>query len=249
MRHSPCPCVMVDRAFAGAKPMMQAVNAGLEPALMDAHCVERAARSVPISDGVSAAPEAAALGHDAPHTDDTRAKFLLAETQAVLSVSHTRLGIGVIAIILLVAALYLARAFFVPLLIGILASYALRPVVDWLKACRIPRPAGAALVLAALIAIFSWGAFSLGDDAASMIEGLPEAARKVRQHVIEARKAGPTALQKIQEAATELQGAAADAAEQKKPAQRPASATASRDSEPSVWLRDYMLTQSALLFT
>jgi len=121
--------------------------------------------------------------------------------------------------------------------------------VDWLKACRIPRPAGAALVLAALIAIFSWGAFSLGDDAASMIEGLPEAARKVRQHVIEARKAGPTALQKIQEAATELQGAAADAAGQKKPAQRPASATASRDSEPSVWLRDYMLTQSALLFT
>ena len=159
------------------------------------------------------------------------------------------LGIGILAGIAIVAALYLARAFFVPLLIGILASYALRPLVDWLKACRIPRPAGAALVLAALIAIFSWGAFSLGDDAASMIEGLPEAARKVRQHVIEARKAGPTALQKIQEAATELQGAAADAAEQKKPAQRPASATASRDSEPSVWLRDYMLTQSALLFT
>lgn len=159
------------------------------------------------------------------------------------------LGIGILAGIAVVAALYLARAFFVPLLIGILASYALRPVVDWLKAGRIPRPAGAALVLAALIAVLSWGAFSLGDDVASMIEQLPEAARKVRQHVIEAREGGPTALQKIQEAATELQGAATDAAEQeKKPAQRPAPTIASRDSEP-VWLRDYMLTQSALLFT
>jgi predicted PurR-regulated permease PerM len=33
----------------------------------------------------------------------------------------------VLAIIAFVAALYLARAFFVPLLIGILASYALHP--------------------------------------------------------------------------------------------------------------------------
>ncbi len=44
-----------------------------------------------------------------------------------------------------------------------------------------------------------------------MIEKLPEAARKVRQHVSAAREGGPTALQNIQEAATEIQGAAADA--------------------------------------
>ena len=53
-------------------------------------------------------------------------------------------GIGILAVIAIVAALYLARAFFVPLLIGIIASYALRPPVNWLKALRIPRAAGAA---------------------------------------------------------------------------------------------------------
>jgi predicted PurR-regulated permease PerM len=156
------------------------------------------------------------------------------------------LGVGILAVIAVVAALYLARAFFVPLLIGILASYALRPVVDWLKACYIPRAAGAALVLAALIAGVSWATFSLGDDAASMIEKLPEAARKVRQHVSDARVSGPTALQNFREAATELQGAAVDAAGPAKPALPP---IAIRENEPSVWLRDYMLAQSALLFT
>lgn len=62
------------------------------------------------------------------------------------------MAIGLLAVIAFVAALYLARAFFVPLLIGILASYALSPVVEWLKRCYIPRAAGAALVLVVLVA-------------------------------------------------------------------------------------------------
>ena len=57
----------------------------------------------------------------------------------------------VLAVIAVIATLYLARAFLVPLLIGILASYTLRPIVDWLQALRIPRAVGAALVLAVLV--------------------------------------------------------------------------------------------------
>ena len=158
-------------------------------------------------------------------------------------------GVAILVVIAVIAALYLARAFFVPLLIGILASYALRPLVDWLKACHVPRAIGAALVLAALVGGASWAAISLGDDAASMIEKLPEAARKVRRQVSEAGASGPTAIQKIQEAATELQGAASDAAGEKKTAKPAQRTLVIRDSEPSVWLRDYMLAQSALLFT
>jgi predicted PurR-regulated permease PerM len=155
------------------------------------------------------------------------------------------LGIGVLAVIAVVAALYLARAFFVPLLIGILASYALRPFVDGLKAWHVPRAAGAALVLGVLGAGGSWAVSSLGDDATSMIERLPDAVRQMRRHVSAARAGSPTALENIQAAATELQGAAADAAGEKKPA-RPAAA---KQGEPSVWIRDYILAQSALLFT
>lgn len=158
-------------------------------------------------------------------------------------------GVAILAVIAVVAALYLARAFFVPLLIGILASYSLRPVVDWLVAWRIPRAVGAAVVLAAVVAGLSWAVFSLGDDAASVIEKLPDAAREMREKVGAARGRGPTALTKIQEAASELQGAAADAAGDGKPVKAKRPAPAIRDAEPSVWLRDYMLAQSALLFS
>jgi predicted PurR-regulated permease PerM len=164
---------------------------------------------------------------------------------AVGGVRYPRMivAVGALAVIAVVAALYLARAFFVPLLLGILASYALYPVVDWLKACHVPRPAAAALVLGVLVGGMSWVAFSVSDDAAAMVEKLPEAARKLRQTLSDARENGPTALQSMQEAANELQGAARDAGA--KPGAR---AAVAQETKPTAWLRDYALTQSALLF-
>jgi predicted PurR-regulated permease PerM len=154
-------------------------------------------------------------------------------------------AVSVVATIALVAALYLARAFFVPLLIGILASYALRPVVDWLQAHYIPRAVGAALALLALVGSLSWVGYSLSGDPAAMIEKLPEAARKLRQTLTDARAGGgKTALQNVQEAANVIQGAAADVA--LKPGMR---AAVVRAPESPVWLRDYAITQSGLLIS
>ena len=180
---------------------------------------------------------------EAPVSDAEGARVVARMTRfAYLSVA-----VGVLAVIAVVAALYLARAFVVPLLIGLLASYALSPVVDWLSALRVPRPVAAALVLAALIGGTTWVAISLGDDAAAMIEKLPEAARKLRQNLSTARASGPTALQNMQEAAKELEGATAEAAGEKKI--HVTRASAAREAEPTAWLRDYMLAQSALVIT
>ncbi len=204
------------------------------------------------------------------------------------------ISVAILAALGVVAALYFARAFFVPLLIGILASYALRPFVDWLKARRIPEPLGAAVVLAAAMTAACWGLVSLGDDAAAMIEKLPEAARKVRMLIARNAESGPSALQKLQEAATDFQGTAtavtggaatvsansvavptantavitpitpttpdSTAAKSKPPVNikgvgagdKPSVAggvPATLPSQPSVWLRDYILVQTALLFT
>ncbi len=173
--------------------------------------------------------------------------------------SRIHLAAGVVAVLALVAALYLARGFFVPLLIGILASYALHPLVDWLQKCRVPRSVGAALVLAAVVGSFSWIGFSMSGDAEALIEKLPEAARKLRKDLSTARSGAPTALQNVQEAAHELQGAAADAGAQPeagaksgtsagKPA-RPAARTVAARAHENTWLLDYTLAQSALLAT
>ena len=159
--------------------------------------------------------------------------------------SHIRLATGALAVLALVAALYLARGFFVPLLIGILASYALHPLVDRLEAFHLPRSIGAALVLALVIASFSWIGFSVSDDAEALIEKLPEAARKLRRDLSSARSGTPSALQNMEEAASELQGAAADAGVKLK-----ARAIAAPAPVPApTWVRDYTLAQSALLAT
>jgi len=163
--------------------------------------------------------------------------------------AHIHLAAGVLAVLAAVAALYLARAFFVPLLIGILASYTLHPLVDWLENWRVPRGAGAALVLALVVGGFSWIGFSISDDTVALIEKLPEAARKLRKDLSTARSGAPSALQNVQDATNELQGAAADAgARPAKPAGPRARQIVAQAPEPT-WLRDYTFAQTALLVT
>ena len=113
--------------------------------------------------------------------------------------SYLRISIAlaVLAVIALIAALYFARAFFVPLLIGILASYALRPLVDCLQAFRIPRAIAAALVLGVLAGGVSWIGYALSDEAVAMLEKLPDAARKLRRNPDFARATMPSALQNV----------------------------------------------------
>src|SRR5206468_5771049 len=63
----------------------------------------------------------------------------------------------------------------------------------------------------------------------------------------DARHGGPSTLQKMQEVATELEGAAADATGKKNPTK--AMAPANRPTETGSWLRDYVVAQTALLAT
>lgn len=187
-----------------------------------------------------AGPQAADSAAVAPPVTDGAGLHWLAAGAMVLAV---------------VAALYLARGFFVPLLIGILASYALHPLVDWFEAWRIPRSIGALLILATVIGSLGWIGFALSDDAEALIEKLPEAARQLREDLSNARAGAPTALQNMQQAAQELQGAATDAGAQPEAAGRPETRAkqASREvvakAPESTWLRDYTLAQSALLVT
>jgi predicted PurR-regulated permease PerM len=194
------------------------------------------AQPVPI-----AAPDAAVPAADAAAGEDRRRN------------TGMNLALTILALIALVGALYLARGFFIPLLIGILASYALHPLVDGLEGWRVPRSVGAALVLAAVVASFTWIGFSMREDATALIEKLPEAASKLREDLSTARSGTPTALQNMQKAAHELQGAAADAGAQPDagakpgaPSRRAERAAIIRTPEPT-WLVDYTLAQSALL--
>jgi predicted PurR-regulated permease PerM len=144
-----------------------------------------------------------------------------------------------LAVLAGIAALYLGRAFLIPLLLGALTSYALRPVVDALARVRVPRILGAALVVSALAGGLVWGLASLSDNAVSLLEKLPDAARKLRLAVA-SRNATAQPLQNVQQAAKELQQAAKEATGDK--------ATARAAPPPAdPWLQRYLISQSTLL--
>lgn len=155
---------------------------------------------------------------------------------------RTHCALIVLTGIVCIAALYGARAFVVPVLIGILISYALRPVVDRLEVVRLPRPVAAALVLLALIGGLGWIVYSLGEEASVMLNTLPDAARKLRLGFSTDRNASPTTLQNMQDVANELGGTAADVR-----APVGEHTPAAHKPEPTAWLRDYAVAQSTVL--
>ncbi len=163
----------------------------------------------------------------------------------LVSTERGATALWILASFAIVAALYLARAFIVPLLFGILVSYTLRPVVDWFERYRVPRAAGAALLLITLVGATSWVIMSFSADATEVVAKLPDAAKKLRQSLSAFHTDSPGTLHKVQEAAKELQGVAVDAGLKSK--ETPVMVT--RESDSSAWLRDFMLTQSALLIT
>jgi predicted PurR-regulated permease PerM len=154
----------------------------------------------------------------------------------------SRAALVFVAVLAGIAALYFGRTFLIPLLIGALASYALRPVVDALARVHVPRVVGAAVVACALGGALVWGLASLGDNVVAAVEKLPDAARKLRLAVAE-RGSAAQPLQNVQQAAKELQRAAKEAAGEKTP-QRAAPPAADW-----AWVQRYLISQSTLLIS
>ncbi len=117
----------------------------------------------------------------------------------------------VVCVVAGVAALYWARTFFVSMLLGILIAYALSPVVARLQRLRLPRWAASVLVMAAFCSAIVLAAGMLGGQIRSVLEQLPEAARRVSASISSMRHGEPGTLQKVQAAARELEKAAAQA--------------------------------------
>jgi predicted PurR-regulated permease PerM len=119
-------------------------------------------------------------------------------------------AMGVLVVLAVLAVLKLASGFFIPLMIGIVFSYALFPLVDWLQRLRIPRALSAAVLILGILGGVGASVYSLADDANELIQSLPDAARKVRD-ALRSPKKQDTTLDTVQKAAAELQKAAEEA--------------------------------------
>jgi predicted PurR-regulated permease PerM len=121
------------------------------------------------------------------------------------------LALGVLATLASVVALWWAQSFVVPLLLGIVIAYTLNPLVAWLEAIRIPRVAGTLIVMAGVIGALVLGTYSLRGQVQTIIEQLPEAATKVATSLARMKIGQIGNMQKMQNAATEVEKAALQA--------------------------------------
>ncbi len=114
-----------------------------------------------------------------------------------------------IAVVVAIAAARVAEPFLVPVVAGILLSYALRPLVTLLERGKVPRVAAAALVISVLVGLLSGIGYAIRDDVSAAVAELPGAARKLRLSINESSQPGP--MTHVKEAAKELDRAAAEA--------------------------------------
>ena len=123
--------------------------------------------------------------------------------------SHS-IALTVLAILAVVFVLHWAQAVFIPLIVGVMINYALAPLVNRMEKWHIPRAIGAAILLLGIVGGTCWMAYSLREEAASMIESLPDSAKKFRETLSREWGTSEGTIQKVQKAAIQLERAASE---------------------------------------
>jgi predicted PurR-regulated permease PerM len=153
-----------------------------------------------------------------------------------IQVDVRSLSLVVLALVAGVAALHWAKEVLVPLLLGGLLSYALAPLVRRLERWHVQRALAAALLLLATVGAVGYTAYRLTDDAAALIESLPDTAQKLRRALQPHRGQAEGPIEQVQKAATELQ----EAAEQAVKSPPPRGVTRVQVEKPKLDVREYL---------
>jgi predicted PurR-regulated permease PerM len=119
----------------------------------------------------------------------------------IRSVSLTILGV-----VATIFVLQQAKSVLIPIVLGVLISYALSPLVGALVRRHVPRVIGATIALVLLVGGIGLGVYTLTDEAMAIVASVPEAAKRLRERVVAQRRAPSGALlQTVQEAAKEIE--------------------------------------------
>ena len=129
-----------------------------------------------------------------------------------MPVNVRSLSLVLLALFASVFVLYWAKAVFVPFMVGLIFSYALSPLVNWMALRRVPRPLGAAVLLLAILGSIGTTAYFLSDETVRLVNSLPDAAQKFRQTLNAKRDKSDSTLETVQKAAAQIEQAAQDRA-------------------------------------
>jgi predicted PurR-regulated permease PerM len=141
-----------------------------------------------------------------------------------------------------------AMAIFIPLMLGVMISYALAPLVNRMHKIRISRAIGAAILLLSILGVTGSLVYSLSDDATKMIETLPAAAQKLHLASRKERGTSERTMENMQKTATQLEQVARETGAP--PPDAPRGVTRVQIEKPQLNVKDYlwMGTKGAIVF-
>jgi predicted PurR-regulated permease PerM len=126
--------------------------------------------------------------------------------------THVRsMTLVILTVVAVLALLKWASAFFIPLMLGFMFSYALSPIVDWLARLRVPRAISSAVLILGILGAAGAAVYSFSDDANQLVESLPAAAKKLRDAMRDRPNGAASQLETVQKAADQLEQAAEEA--------------------------------------
>jgi predicted PurR-regulated permease PerM len=149
-------------------------------------------------------------------------------------------ALTILAVLAVVLVLQYAQSMLIPVVLGLLISYALDPMVHALQRIRVPRPIGAALVLGVLTVGTGSLLYGLRSEATAIVDQLPKAAARLRQRLEKTQPRETNAIQQVQKAAAELEKAANAAA----PSNTPPGVQRVQVEAPAFNLTDYLMLGS-----
>ena len=146
--------------------------------------------------------------------------------------------LSVLAAIAGILMLQYAQPVLIPVVVAVLISYVLAPVVDGMARRGVPRGLGSTIVIVLLCGAVGTGLFTLTGQAMAIVEKVPEAARRMADQMERKGRGKPAgAIEKVQEAAKEVQQAA-EAASAPEPV--PSGVQRVQIVEPAFAARDYV---------
>lgn len=157
-------------------------------------------------------PEGAEAPDDVPKEAAAAAQAATERVLLHMPVDVRSASMVVLAVLASIFALRWASAVFIPLMLSLLATYALSPLVEGLARWKVPRWIGAAIILLGLGGAFGWTGYSLSGSAAELVDSLPVAAQKLRVSLRGNRSTDTSAIDTVQQAAAQLEQATQDSA-------------------------------------
>jgi predicted PurR-regulated permease PerM len=185
---------------------------------------------------------------DPPVSANDAASDIPAPTVSGMRVMIRSNAIVVIAVIAVVVFLHWAQAVLIPIVLSVFLSYALTPIVNWLRRrAKLPKAVGAAATLAIILGGIGWGLNSLQPEALDILDIVPRATQKFSLAFRGNPRDPANAVEKMKKAATEIEKAANSAAATPPPVGSAALQPRPVPDAPPFKVRDYVLMGTASL--